>query len=273
MIKINLNRFFFFLMLCFLFNTSFAKSSDWDFLIPDRLQKNTRIHYIERLDILFAYFLKKSLRSKGKKDFSTVVKRVKKRIFWKLDKNKKNVFVDAYQRSYPSVKRYKLPAKIPAFILLIPYIESLWRAKAGNPSKDYGYWQLIPSIVKEIKKLPTTPAYLKKKSINTLRSKHKLSTAIALIHLQRYYFYFHSMAKFNKTDAWLFSILSYNWGVGNVKRMLIKMKKKKITLNFSNFYHYLYQRYKHKKTTRSLRSAVEYLPHLWNILQVIRQQY
>jgi len=273
MIQTNISRFFFFLMLFFLFNSSFAKSSDWDFLIPDRLQKNTRTHYVERLDVLFSYFLRKSLRDGGQKDFLRVIKHVKKRIFWKLDKNKKNVFVDAYQRSYPIVKHYKLPAKIPTFILLIPYIESLWRAKAGDPSKDYGYWQLIPSIVKEIKKLPTTPTYLKKKGINTIRSNHKLSTTVALIHLQRYYFYFHSIAKFNKTDAWLFSMLSYNWGVGNVKRMLIKMKKKKITLNFSNFYHYLYQRYKRKKTTRSLRSAVEYLPHLWNILQVIRQQH
>ena len=255
-----------------MFNSASAKQSDWDFVIPDRLQKNIRSHYAERLEVLFAYFLQKSLTGAGEKDFSKVINGVRNRIFWKQNKDKKNVFIDAFDRSYPIVKDYQLPAKVPTFILLIPYLESLWRAKAGHPAKDYGYWQLIPSIVIEIKKLPTTPYYLKKKGINSIRSNHQLSTAVALIHLQRYYFYFYSVAKFNKTDAWLFSMVSYNWGVGNVKRTLIKMKKNKRSLNFSNFYHHLYQRYKEKKTSRSLRSAVEYLPHLWNILQVIRQR-
>jgi hypothetical protein len=267
-----MNRFIFFLVLFFLFNNLVAKQSDWDFVIPDRLQKPTRSYYAQRLDVLFAYFLRESLTGAGEKDFLNVTKSVRNRIFWKQNKDKQNVFIDAFDRSYPIIKHYKLPEKVPAFILLIPYIESLWRAKAGHPAKDYGYWQLIPSIVIEIKKLPSTPAYLKKKGINSIRSNHKLSTAVALIHLQRYYFYFHHVAKFNKIDAWLFSMISYNWGVGNVKRTLLKMKKDKLSLSFSTFYHHLYQRYKKKKTSRSLRSAVEYLPHLWNILQVIRQR-
>jgi hypothetical protein len=154
-------------------------------------------------------------------------------------------------------------------VLLIPYLESLWRAKAGDSSKDYGYWQLLNAIVKEIKELPSTPAYLKKLSINKIRSHHKLSTTVALIHLKRYYFYFHSVSGFSKTDAWLFAIVSYNWGSGNVRRMLQKMKKKKIKLSFSSFYHYLYQKQKKDKDNRSLTSAVEYLPHLWNIAQVM----
>ena len=248
----------------------FAKDSDWAFIIPDKIKKNTRANYAERSHRVFRYFLQHSLNSKGRKDFKKVVKRVKHRIFWKKNKHKKNLFVDAFRRSYPQIKHYQLPADVPQMILLMPYLESLWRAKAGRPSKDYGYWQLLTSIVKEIKELPTTPAYLKKYSINKIRSHYKLSTTVALLHLKRYYFYFHSVSGFSKTDAWLFSIVSYNWGSGNVRRMLHKMKRKKIKLNFSNFYHYLYRKQKRDKDNRSLRSAVEYLPHLWNIAQVIR---
>jgi len=248
----------------------FAKDSDWDFIIPDKIKKNTRTNYAERSHHVFHYFLQHSLKSKGKKDFKKVVKRVKNRIFWKKNKHKKNLFVDAFRRSYPQIKHYQLPADVPQMILLMPYLESLWRAKAGRPSKDYGYWQLLTSIVKEIKELPTTPAYLKKYSINKIRSNYKLSTTVALLHLKRYYFYFHSVSGFSKTDAWLFSIVSYNWGSGNVRRMLHKMKRKKIKLSFSSFYHYLYRKQKQDKDNRSLRSAVEYLPHLWNIAQVIR---
>lgn len=263
---------FFIFVTLFFINTASAKKSDWAFIVPDKIKKNTRDHYAERAHVVFKYFLKKSLRSDGKKDFEKVIKRVRNRIFWKLDKKKKNVFIDAFHRSYPIVKRYKLPAKVPQMILLIPYLESLWRAKAGKPSRDYGYWQLLRSIVAEIKKLPTTPAYLKKMNINKIRSQHKASTAVALLHLRRYYFYFHHIAKFKKTDAWMFSMLSYNWGAGNVKRLLIKMKKKKIKLNFSNFYHYLYQKHQANKDDRSLKTAVDYLPHLWNISQVIREK-
>ena len=247
-----------------------AKNSDWDFIIPDDIQKDSRADYIERSHIVFRYFLNNSLSTKGGDDFESVIKRVKNRIFWKQNKQKQNLFVDAFYRSYPQIKHYQLPSDVPHMVLLIPYLESLWRAKAGDPSKDYGYWQLLTAIVKEIKELPSTPAYLKKLSINKIRSHHKLSTTVALIHLKRYYFYFHHVSGFTKTDAWLLSIVSYNWGSGNVRRMLRKMKRKGIELNFSNFYHYLYQTQKMNKDNRSLRSAVEYLPHLWNIAQVIR---
>ncbi|MCK5918071.1 MAG: transglycosylase SLT domain-containing protein [Cocleimonas sp.] len=268
--KSNIFPFFLLISLLFFTHPVSASESDWDFIIPDEIKKTTRANYAERAHIVFSYFLNESLRSKGKKDFKAVTKRVRNRIFWKKNKRKKNLFVDAYERSYPKVKRYKLPADIPHMILLIPYLESLWQAKAGDPSKDYGYWQLLTSIVKEIKELSTTPDYLKKFSINKLRSRHKLSTKIALIHLKRYYFYFRHVVKVSKTDAWLFSIVAYNWGSGNVRRMLRKMKRKKITLNFSNFYHYLYSKHKVDKDNKSLRTAVEYLPHLWNIAQVIR---
>lgn len=267
---LTINILLFSLLMLLFANTATAEKSDWAFVIPDKIQKNTRAHYAERAHVVFKYFIKKSLRSKGKKDFEKVIKRVRHRIFWKVDKKKKNVFIDAFHRSYPTVKRYKLPAKVPPMILLIPYLESLWRAKAGKPSRDYGYWQLLRSIVAEIKKLPTTPRYLKKMSINKIRSQHKASTAVALLHLRRYYFYFRHVAKFRKTDAWMFSMLSYNWGAGNVKRLLAKMKKKKIKLNFSNFYHFLYQKHQANKEDRSLRTAVDYLPHLWNISKIIR---
>jgi hypothetical protein len=268
--QLNSITLFLFLSALLILNPTSAKDSDWGFIIPDDIKKDSRADYAERAQIVFRYFLDNALRLKGRKDFDSVIKRVKNRIFWKQNKQKKNLFIDAFHHSYPQIKHYPLPSDVPHMVLLIPYLESLWRAKAGDSSKDYGYWQLLNAIVKEIKELPSTPAYLKKLSINKIRSHHKLSTTVALIHLKRYYFYFHSVSGFSKTDAWLFSIISYNWGSGNVRRMLRKMKKKKIKLSFSSFYHYLYQKQKRDKDNRSLTSAVEYLPHLWNIAQVIR---
>ncbi len=262
---------FFLLLIVFFASTASAKDSDWAFVIPENLQKPSRDYYAERMQVLFNYFVNESLRTSGKEDFEKVTKRVKNRIFWKTDKQKKNVFLDAFHRSYPQVKHYKLPTEIPQIVLLLPYLESLWRSTAGKPSKDYGYWQLLSSIVKEIRTLPTTPAYLRKMSVNKIRTHHQYSTTVALLHLRRYYFYFNKIAGFSKTDSWMFSMLAYNWGSGNVRRLLVKMKKKKIKLNFSNFYHYLYQKHKKNKKDRSLRSAVEYLPHLWNIAQVIQE--
>jgi hypothetical protein len=49
------------------------------------------------------------------------------------------------------------------------------------------------------------------------------------------------------------------------------MEKQDIENNFSNFYHYLYTKHKQNQTDRSMKAAVEYLPNLWNIAQVIRQ--
>ncbi|MCK5727065.1 MAG: transglycosylase SLT domain-containing protein [Thiotrichaceae bacterium] len=258
------------LLILFSTNTSLAKESDWMFIIPDNIQKKNRNNYAERSYIVFSYFLNRSLELGGKEDFEAVTQRVRNRIFWKQSRRKKNLFVDAFHRSYPTLKHYQLPDEVPHMVLLIPYLESLWHSKAGNPRKDYGYWQLLNSIVKEIKELPTTPHYLRSMSINRIRTHHKYSTRVALLHLRRYYFYFNKVANFSKTDAWLLSITSYNWGSGNVKRLLQKMKREGIELNFSNFYHTLYQKQSLNPEDRSLRSAVEYLPHLWNISQVIR---
>jgi len=160
---------------------------------------------------------------------------------------------------------------MPEILFLIPYLESLWQSQSGRPETDYGYWQLVRPIVKEIQSLPSTPKVIREANSNTIRTNAELSTKVALIHLRRYYFYFAKVAKYSETDAWLFSIVSYNWGAGNVKRMLADMKQRKIKTNFSNFYHRLYKTHLKHKDNKSLKAAVEYLPNLWNIAKVIRQ--
>jgi hypothetical protein len=250
-------------------STVYAAEPDWLSVIPKKLKKTTRANFAERRYLLFKHFIAKSLRTHGKKDFREVSKKMKNKIFWK-GRRKKNIYLDAYHRSYPSIKRMDIRPDIPEIVLLIPYLESLWHSKSGEPAADYGYWQLVLSIVEEIQTLETTPDYLKKKSPNKIRSSASLSTQVALLHLRRYYFYFAKVAQYTETDAWLFAIVSYNWGAGNVKRMLASMKRKGIKTNFSNFYHYLYRTHRRSKRDRSLKAAVEYLPSLWNIAKIIR---
>ncbi len=245
-----------------------AEEPKWLAIIPEKLKKSSRKNFSKRLHLLFKHFISRSLQGKGKIAFNKITKKTKNNIFWK-GKRHKNIYLDAFQRSYPSVKRYKIRKDIPEIVLLIPYLESLWQAKSGDPAADYGYWQLILPIVKEIQKLPTSPDSIKKVSANKIRSSSTLSTKVALLHLRRYYFYFAKVAKYNETDAWMFAILSYNWGAGNVKRILIKMKHRGIRRTFSNFYYFLYKKHKADKKNRSLKAAVEYLPSLWNIAKVI----
>jgi hypothetical protein len=246
-----------------------ATEPDWLSVIPKKLKKTTRANFAERRYLLFKHFIAKSLRTRGKKDFRNISKKMRNKIFWK-GRRKKNIYLDAYHRSYPSIKRIDMRPDIPEIVLLIPYLESLWHSKSGKPAADYGYWQLVLSIVEEIQQLETTPHYLKKASPNKIRSSASLSTQVALLHLRRYYFYFAKVANYTETDAWLFAIVSYNWGAGNVKRMLAKMKRKGIKRNFSNFYHYLYRTHRRNTDDRSLKAAVEYLPSLWNIAKIIR---
>jgi hypothetical protein len=246
-----------------------AKDPSWSSVIPKKLKRTTRINFSERNYLLFKHFLSSSLRSKGKKDFKKVSKKMKNKIFWKGNR-RKNIYLDAYHRSYPSVKRMELRADIPEIVLLIPYLESLWHSRSGNPAADYGYWQLVLPIVEEIQQLETSPEFIKQASPNKIRSSATLSTKVALLHLRRYYFYFAKMAAHTETDAWLFAIISYNWGAGNVKRMLARMEREGITENFSNFYHYLYKTQQLHQDDRSLKAALEYLPSLWNIAKVIR---
>jgi hypothetical protein len=246
-----------------------ANDPEWLSIVPKKLKKTTRTNLAERRYLLFKHFLSKSLRSKGKKDFRAVSKKMKNNIFWK-GKRKKNIYRDAYHRSYPSIKRMKIRTDIPEIVLLIPYLESLWHPKRGDPAADYGYWQLVLSIVEEIQALDTSPDVIKKESPNKIRSSAKLSTRVALLHLRRYYFYFAHVEYYTETDAWLFAMIAYNWGAGNVRRMLAKMEKKGIKSNFSNFYHYLHNAQQKNKQDRSLKAAVEYLPSLWNIAKIIR---
>ncbi len=247
-----------------------ADAPNWSLVIHDDLKKPSLNNFAERNSILFNYFLKKSLSGLGRKDFYSVSKQVKNKIFWKNHKNR-NIYADAFRRSYPVVKNFDKRADIPEIVFLIPYLESLWHSKSGKPDEDYGYWQLVRPIVEEIQALPSTPSNIKKAHSNTIRSNPKLSTEVALIHLRRYYFYFAKVAKYSETDSWLFAITSYNWGAGNVKRMLSEMKRKKLAANFSDFYHYLYRIHLAHPKDKSLKAAVEYLPNLWNISKVIRQ--
>jgi hypothetical protein len=115
-VQLTINHFVFLLCILFFVNSASAKTSDWAFVIPDKLQKPTRTYYVERMQVLFTHFLQESLRSQGKGDFETVVKRVRNRIFWKVNQQKKNVFLDAFHRSYPDINQYELPADVPLIV-------------------------------------------------------------------------------------------------------------------------------------------------------------
>ena len=260
------------LLFLLLFNASFvfAEPAPWSLVVHKDLQKKSPKNFAERNHVLFKHFIENSLHSEGEQDFSKVIKQVKNTIFW-TGNHGKNIYIDAFQRSYPSIRLIKQQDNIPEIVFLIPYIESLWRSKSGKPSADYGYWQLVPAIVKEIQALDTTPKKIKTARLNKIRSSFRLSTQVALIHLRRYYFYFAKVAQHTESDAWLFSILAYNWGSGNVKRMLAEMQTQNIEVNFSNFYHYLHEKYQNNPSDKSMKAALEYLPRLWNISLVIRQ--
>ena len=253
----------------FFFTPIKADTVHWSHIIHNDLKKPSLHNFAERNHLLFQYFLDTSLHKQGRKDFFTVSKQAKNNIYWKGNK-RKNIYIEAFKRSYPIVKKLDRQ-NMPEILFLIPYLESLWHPKSGQPSTDYGYWQLVRPIVEEIQALPTTPRLIKETHPNKIRSDANLSTKVALIHLRRYYFYFAKVAKHSETDAWLFSIVAYNWGAGNVKRLLAEMEKKKIETNFSNFYHRLYQKHLKHKADKSLKAAVEYVPNLWNIANIIRQ--
>lgn len=220
---------------------------------------------------LFQYFLNKSLTGKGKQSFQKVSKRVANNITWR-DSKGSNAYLRAYANSYTFVKKVDLQ-QMPATILLIPYLESQWRGTSGTPSGDYGYWQMVPEVVNELRTLDHAPSAIKKSSANTIRSKATLSTQAAQMHLRRYYFYFAKVAKYSESDSWLLTITAYNWGAGNVKRLLEELKAKGIKPNYSNFYQALYKKQQANPADISLRAAVEYVPSLWNIAQMIDEAY
>ncbi len=221
----------------------------------------------------FQQYVDLALHGKALENFKEVTKDVKNNIFWK-GKARRNKYQSAYKRSLPYLQTL-LKNDIPDFIFLIPYLESGWRPNRGRKNSDYGYWQMVSEVVAEIKTLDHASKALKTSDANTIRSDPKLSTEAALIHIKRYYFYFRHVANFAESDAWLFSVIAYNWGAGNVKRALIKMQtegvvKDETDLSFASFYHYLFKSSLATPEDRSMRVALEYLPNLWNIALLIQ---
>ncbi len=220
---------------------------------------------------LFAFFLSNALHGEGKTTFLQVTEQVRNKIQWR-DKQGDNAYLDAFIRSYPFVKKVDLQG-MPDSILLIAYLESQWHGKKGKKSADYGYWQLTPEVLKEIQTLDYVSDAIKTTGINKLRSNASLSTQAAQAHLHRYHFYFADVAGFAESDAWLLTFTAYNWGSGNVKRLIADMESRGIEPNFANFYHALYAQHLKQPGDRSLKAAVEYVPSLWNIAQLLKDAY
>lgn len=220
---------------------------------------------------LFAFFLGTALHGEGKTTFLQMTEQVRNKIQWR-DDNGANAYLDAFIRSYPFVKSVDLQG-MPDSILLIPYLESQWRGKKGRKSADYGYWQLTPEVLKEIQTLDYVSDAIKTTGINKLRADAALSTQAAQAHLHRYHFYFADVAGFAESDAWLLTFTAYNWGAGNVKRLLADMESRGVVLDFANFYQALYRTHLAQPEDRSLKAAVEYVPSLWNIAQLLKDAY
>ena len=204
-----------------------------------------------------------SLNGAGLEEFNKITLRVANNIQWSNGKST-NRYIKAHRRCYPYLKRQSRD-DMPAFLFLIAYLESGWRAKVGNPLHDYGYWQMTPEVVREIRKLPEASKKLSRSSLKRIRNHKDLSTEAAFIHIHRYYFYFRHVANFEEADAWMFTLVAFNWGAGNVKRMLIDMETEEKDLTFSAFYQYLVARSNNNEDDKSMRIAVEYIPNLWNI--------
>ncbi|MFZ1388831.1 MAG: transglycosylase SLT domain-containing protein [Thiolinea sp.] len=251
-------------------NISQAAETAWQQALPAPTQPSLSKVAAYQQD-LFQYFLNHSLSGKGKQSFQKVSKRVANNITWRNSKGG-NAYLSAYKSSYPFIKKVDLQ-QMPAIILLIPYLESQWHGTRGDPSGDYGYWQMVPEVVNEIRTLEHAPSAIKKSSANTIRSKATLSTQAAQLHLRRYYFYFAKVAKYSETDSWLLTITAYNWGSGNVKRLMEELKAKGIKQNYANFYNALYKKQQANPSDISLRAAVEYVPSLWHIAQMIDKAY
>ena len=246
------------LAIILLYSTSVqAKDSAPDFAIS---------HYESLEAIIYM-----SLEDEGSEAFGAVTARVKNNIQWS-DGKTPNRYIVAYQRCIPFLEQSSIRENMPSFVFLIVYLESACRADVGNPDHDYGYWQMIPEVVEEIHKLPEASEALAAASIHEIRSSQTLSTEAAFIHLHRYYFYFRHVAGFEEEDAWMFTLVSFNWGAGNVKRMLIAMQEEEKEISFSSFYKYLFDKNKLNKDDKSMRVAAEYIPNLWNIaLLLIRE--
>jgi hypothetical protein len=250
--------------------SSHAASGSWQQAVPAPT-KTTLSKVASYQHDLMKYFLDRSLTGKGKQAFQKVSKRVANNITWR-NSSGGNGYLAAYERSYTFIKKVDLQ-QMPATILLIPYLESQWHGTSGDPSGDYGFWQMVPEVVNEIRTLDHAPVSIKKASANTIRSKANLSTQAAQLHLKRYYFYFAKVANYSESDSWLLTITAYNWGSGNVKRLMAELQAKGIKPTYSNFYNALYKKQQANPNDVSLRAAVEYVPSLWQIAQMIDANY
>jgi hypothetical protein len=231
---------------------------------PVSLQTIARKQYA-----LFHFFLQHSLSGSGQRDFEAVSQQVRNNIHWR-DNQGRNAYNEAFRRSFPFIKRFDLQG-MPDTVLLIPYMESQWHGKKGNKSADYGYWQLVPEVIREIQTLDYVAPEIRQANIDSVRANAFLSTRAAQVHLHRYYFYFAKVAGFSESDSWLFTLTAFNWGAGNVKRALADMQQKGIPASYSNFYHYLYRMHQSHPGDKSLTAAVEYVPSLWNIAGLIKE--
>lgn len=218
---------------------------------------------------LFDNFVEDSLHGKGKKAFNKISNKVKINIRW-LDDKGTNEYNEAFRRSIPFVSTYDLKG-MPESIFLLSYMESQWHGKKGRKEADYGYWQMVPEVLNEIKTLPYLPKTIRKGHIDTIREDATLSTQAAQAHLHRYHFYFRNVANYSESDAWLLTFTSFNWGAGNVKRLMEEVKQDGLEPNYSNFYYYLYKLYLKTPNDRSMRAAVEYVPKLWHMAHLIRE--
>ncbi|WP_020560553.1 transglycosylase SLT domain-containing protein [Thiofilum flexile] len=243
--------------------------ADWDTILPAKTSDLTLKKLAERHAALFDYFVKNSLQGKGKKVFNKVKAKVATNMRW-LNSARTNDYNEAFKRSYPFVSTYDLKG-MPDSIFLLAYMESQWHGKRGNKSADYGYWQMVPEVLSELKTLPYLPSKIRGGHLNKIREHELLSTQAAQAHLHRYHFYFAKVAQYSETDSWLLTFTAFNWGAGNVKRLMEQVVNDGLEANYSNFYYYLYQLYQKTPDDRSLRAAVEYVPKLWHLAQLIHE--
>ena len=261
------------LFFCLIVITPSSHAKDrtgWQQILPNNSNALTLKQLAERHALLFDHFVKHSLRGKGKKAFNKMSSKVAINIRW-LNKTNTNDYNEAFKRSYPFVSTYTDWQGMPDSIFLLAYMESQWQGKSGNKAADYGYWQVVPEVLSELKTLPYLPKKIRKGNINTIRESELLSTQAAQAHLHRYHFYFAKVAQYPETDAWLLTFTAFNWGAGNVKRSMEQVVQEGLPANYSNFYYYLYQLHKKTPDDRSLRAAVEYVPKLWHLAQLLKE--
>lgn len=226
--------------------------------------------YSQRYYDSLAWVIDESLDGEGLAAFNTVSERVENNIHWS-DGNTINKYVKAHKRCLPYLNK-QIGSDMPSFVFLIAYLESGWLADVGNPEHDFGYWQLIPEVIEEIRGLPEASLALAEASVRTIQTSEDLSTEAAFIHLHRYEFYFQHIAGFSEADAWMFTLVAFNWGVGNVKRLLLAMEQEEEVLSFSNFYVHLLAKSEENSDDKSLRVATEYIPNLWHIAVLLQRQ-